>query len=215
MEENIKNIEKEIKKNNLNKTWLLVAGLVILTVILLVVSFTAQNIPFNPLSNKGNETNQSHTSLSFSETPRASTTPGTYEMDINVDSRENLVAGAQLELVFDPKFLSNVVIKPGDYLTNPTVLINKINNKDGRVTYAIAIPPQAKAVKGKGTLAVISFTKIKTGETSINFLPHTQIASPGINYSVLKETVSAVIQALPSDSANQPFISPLKTPGSQ
>ncbi len=211
MEENIQNIQQEIKKNNLNKTWLLVAGLVILTVILLVVSFTAKNIPFNPLSNKGNEANESRTSLSFSETPRASTTPGTYEIDINIDSRENLVAGAQLELVFDPEFLSSVIIKPGDYLTNPTVLINKINNKDGRATYAIAIPPQAKAVKGKGVIAVISFTKIKTGETSINFLPHTQIASPGINYSVLKETVSAIIGTLPSSTSTQAFISPIPT----
>lgn len=204
MEENIQNIQQNLKKNNLNKTWLLVAGLVILTVILLVVSFTAKNIPFNPLSNKGNEANQARTSLSFSETPRASTTPGTYEMDINIDSRENLVAGAQLELVFDPEFLSSVIIKPGDYLTNPTVLINKVNTKDGRVTYAIAIPPQATAVKGKGTLAVISFTKIKTGETSIKFLPNTQIASPGINYSVLKETSSGVFNDVEAQNTQTP-----------
>ena len=63
MEENL----KSIKNSSLNKTWLLVAGLVILTVALLVVSLNSKNFPGLPTSSKDVKTDFAHTSLAISE----------------------------------------------------------------------------------------------------------------------------------------------------
>lgn len=212
MEENLKNI----KKNSLNKTWLLVTGLIILTIILLVVSLTSKNFPLNRSSNQNIKTDFAHTSLTFSEEPRPSSASGTYEVDLNIDTNDNNVQDIQLELVFDPKILTKVDIRPGSFLTSPNVLIKKIDTATGRITLALGNKPEKTAVKGKGVVAVVSFSKTGNAQTVINFLPHTKIAAPGFNQSVLKETVSAVIGTLPSFSPEtQTIISPEKTRSSQ
>lgn len=196
MEKNL----NQIKKTGLNKTWLLVAGLVILTVILLVVSLTTKNFPGLPSGGRDEKLNLAHTSLAFSEEPRASSVSGTYEVDLNINTGDNEVQAAQLELVFDPKILTKVDIQPGSFFENPTVLSKKIDSKNGRITFAIANSTQSLPVKGTGVIATVSFSKSSTSETIISFLPHTQV-SAGRSGSVLKETVSAVIGVLSSSSA--------------
>lgn len=208
MEENV----KSKKNSNLNKTWLLVAGLVILTAILLVVSLNSKNFPGLPSESKEVKTDFAHTSLSISEEPRASTVSGTFEVGITIDTDKNEITGVQLELTFDPSILGRVDIKPGDFLKNPAVLIKDIDIKNGRITYALGNRPGEKAVKGTGTVAILSFSKGSQVETGINFLPHTAVSSPGHNQSVLKETVSAVIGPLPSPTGKiQKFLSPIPT----
>lgn len=203
MEENLKNI----KKNNLNKTWLLVAGLIALTVVLLVVSLTSKNFPGLPIGLKDEKTDFAHTSLAFSKEPKTSSVSGTYEIDITINSDDNQISNVQLELVFDPKILTKVDIKPGGFLNDPVILSKKIDSVNGRITYAIANKTGEKAVKGEGVIAVVSFSKTSPEETTISFLPHTQV-SGGRSQSVLRETVSAVIGILPSPSNTQSLISP-------
>src|SRR3990167_10921912 len=188
MEENL----KSIKNSSLNKTWLLVAGLVILTVALLVVSLNSKNFPGLPTSSKDVKTDFAHTSLAISDEPRTGTASGTYEVDINIETKDNEVTGAQLELVFDPKVLTKVDIRPGDFLNDPVILIKDIDSQNGRITYVFGNKPGQKAVKGKGKVAVISFSKAGQEQTNINFLPHTAVSAPGYNQSVLRNTTSAV-----------------------
>ena len=208
MEENV----EKLKKNSLNKTWLLVAGLVILTVVLLVVSLTSKSFSPLPKSPKAVKTDVARTSLSISEEPRASTVSGTYETDVNINSDDNKISGVQLELVFDPKILTKVDIRPGDFLKNPVIIIKKIDLANGRISYALANKPGEKGVRGMGSVAVISFSKASAQETNISFLPHTEVASPGNDQSVLRQTSSAVIGALPTHSgAIQTFLSPIPT----
>lgn len=207
MEENL----KSIKKSSLNKTWLLVTGLVILTVVLLIVSLNSKNFPGAPSSSKETKTDFAYTSLTIPEEPRVSSTSGNYEVDINIDTDKNEVTGVQLELVFDPKILTKVNIAPGDFLKNPTVLIKNIDTKSGRITFVLGNKPGEKAVKGKGTVAVISFSKLSQQQTNIDFLPHTAVSAPGYNQSVLRETVSAVIGTLFSPTKTRTFVSPILT----
>lgn len=208
MEEN----RSSIKKSSLNKTWLLVAGLVILTVVLLVISLNSKNFPGLPSSSKDIKTDFAYTSLVISEETRASTVLGTYEVNININTDKNEVTGAQLELTFDPKILTKVDIRAGNFLNDPTILIKDIDTKNGRLTFALGNRPGEKAVKGSGTIAILSFSKASLAETSVNFLPHTTVSAPGHNQSVLKKTVSAVIGPLPTPTGKtQPFVSPIPT----
>ena len=192
MEENL----NTNKKSKLNKTWLLVAGLVILTVVLLVISLTSKN--FSPLKSTPKEVNVdfAHTSLLISENVRQ-IPGGGYETDVMINTDEDEISGAQIELSFDPKALTNVDIAPGTFINNPTVLIKSVDTKTGVIRYAIAIKPGDKMVKGTGTIAVVKFNKISTTPTYINFLPQSQVATTSHNQSLLKETTSAVIDQAP------------------
>lgn len=207
MEENI----EKLKKSSLNKTWLLVSGLVILTVVLLVISLTSKNFSQLPKNFETAKTDIAHTSLSISEEPRTSSISGTYETDVIINSDKDKISGVQLELVFDPKILTKVDIKPGSFIKNPVVIIKKVDVANGRISYALANKPGENPVKGMGTIAVISFSKVEIADTNISFLPHTEVASPGITLSVLKKTSSAVIGALPTSGSTRNIISPQRT----
>lgn len=207
MEEN----RKTAKNSSLNKTWLLVTGLVILTAVLLVISLNTKSLPGLPSVTEEVKKDFAYTSLIFSDEPRPSTISGTFDLDININTDKNEVTGVQLELDFDPKALTRVDIRAGDFLINRAVLIKNIDIKNGRVTYAIGNRPGQAAVKGAGVIAVLSFSKVSGDQTSINFLPHTAVSAPGYNQSVLRETVSAVIGAPPSPTSVQTFLSPIPT----
>lgn len=189
MEDNSNNI---VKKNKLNKTWLLVAGLVILTVVLLVVSLTSKN--FSPLRSTPKEVKVdfAHTSLAVSEDVRQSPDGG-YETDVTINTYEDEISGAQIELSFDPKVLTNVDIEQGTFINSPAVLIKTVDTKTGVIRYAIAIKPGDKMVKGEGVIATISFNKTGTTPTNLNFLPQSQVSTTAHSQSLLRETTSAVI----------------------
>lgn len=194
MEENI----NTIKKTGLNKTWILVAGLVILTAILLIVSLTSKNFPPLSSSPKNAKTDFAHTSLAISEDIRSSSVSGKYEADVTIDTDKDKVNGVQIELSYNPKTLTNVDIKPGSFFTDPTVLIKTIDTKNGVIRYALAIKPNEEMLKGMGTVATISFSKVGISETTLNFLPQSQVSTRGLNQSVLKKTISGLISDPPA-----------------
>ena len=210
MEENNSNQEKRKGLKPLNKTNLLVAGLVLLTAVLLIISLTSQN-PINlPGGSKDIKTGFANTSLAFSQTPRVGTSSGIYEMDINIDSKDNKVTGAQLELTYDPKVLENVDIRPGGFLDNPVVIVKSVDETKGIIKFWLGNRIEEPGIKGDGTIAVISFSKLGAGQTQINFLPKTSISAEGIDQSVLRQTISAII-SLPGTRSGT-FLSPTKTP---
>lgn len=181
-----------IKKSKLNKTWLLVIGLVILTVVLLLVSFASRNFsPFkSPTSNENSDF--ANTSLSISDEIRT-ISEGNYETDVLINTNGDKISGAQIELAFEPTLLTNVDISPADFLSNPSVLIKSIDTKNGTIKLIIAIKPGEEMVGGTGAIATISFTKTSSEPTNISFLPTSQVSTTGLNKSVLKETISADI----------------------
>ncbi len=196
MEENLNEskTQEQTKKNPFNKTLLLVVGLVILTGVLLFISLSQKNPSIPGITREEKEdTSFAHTSLVLSEEPRASSISGVYEVDVIIDSEDNQVTGAQLELSYDPKVLGRVDIKPGTFLSNPVVILKKIDNTSGRITYMLGNQLGDAGVKGKGIIATLSFSKLSSQETSIEFLPQTLVTAQGFDQSVLRETVSTTI----------------------
>lgn len=197
MDENLPKPENPVqgnKKFQLNKTALLVAGLTILTAVLLVISFSSKtSSPFSSIT-ENEEADFAHTSLSISEDIRPSTESGTYEVDILIDSGDNSITGGQLEISFDPKILKNVDIKPGAFLSNSSEGGKKIDEANGKITYTLLNRPGEKGVSGTGVLATITFSKTSKEETFLEFLPQTLITAENpIDQSVLRETTSGVI----------------------
>lgn len=122
--------------------------------------------------------------------------PGTEKIDIILDTRGNKVAGAQVELSYDPTILTNVTLNPlvPDQLfgSNPTVLISSVDKTQGRITYAITISGNDSEKIGKASILSISFTINRfsgTPATQISFLAKSAVTTlDPRNGSVLKST---------------------------
>ena len=199
MEENTNSTPQNSNKLKINKTLFLVIGLVILTGVLLAISlYSKGSSPIPSIIKNDEENNFAKTSLVVSEDVRQSSISGVYELDVNIDSDSNEVTGAQLEFSYDPKILGKVDIKPGSFLSNPVVILKKIDATSGRITYMLGNQLGNPGVKGQGTVAVISFSKTGDNETFIDFLPQTIVTAQGTDQSVLKETVSGVIGSVPA-----------------
>ena len=135
------------------------------------------------------------TVMSLSPNPvEVSSNSGT--VDVNVDTANNNITGVQLELSYDPNVLTNVQVSPASFFDAPSVLINNIDTKNGKISYAIVIPPTGEAKKGVGIVATIKFN-IKKGatanQTQIEFLPKSLVTAEGLAYSVLKSTSDTIV----------------------
>lgn len=116
-------------------------------------------------------------------------------LEVKLDAKDEKVTGVQLELSFEPKVITKITVQAATFFTNPVILINDVNYKTGRISYALAIAPAAEAQGGKGVLATIEFTaQAGTAQTTqINLLPKTLVTARGVASSVLKETSGATI----------------------
>lgn len=143
----------------------------------------APNVAFTTLSLLPN-------SLTIS-TPSAS-------VDVSIDTKTNKVTAVQLEISYDPKKLTNVdIVAPssGGFFENPIVLLKKIDEKKGLISFALAISASQTAKMGTGNVATISFTSLITppGQTEIKVLPETLVTAEGISSSVLKSSSGTTI----------------------
>ena len=107
----------------------------------------------------------------------------------------------QLEITYDPKVVTNVDIKPGTFLTQPFVLLKKIDQTNGTISYALGANPNQKPPTGQGTVAIISFSTVygtTATQTVFNFSAKSEVTAVGYAQSVLKQTSGMVLQFGPS-----------------
>ena len=106
----------------------------------------------------------------------------------------NDVTGVQLEISYDPQFITNVHIANGSLFTHPLIFSNKVDPKNRQISFSYVITPSQKPVNKKGSVAIITFNP--TGnltatnghtitETRLQFLSKTEITARGVNPSVL------------------------------
>lgn len=135
------------------------------------------------------------TVLSFGNSSLVASSASTlsYSIPVNISTGKNKVTAVQLELQYDPEILTNIIISPGSFFTKPDVLLNQIDTKTGRISYAFGVGLADEGVVGKGTIANLTFsTKTKTpARTTITFLPKTLVTAQGINESVLKQAIAS------------------------
>lgn len=119
---------------------------------------------------------------SLSLSPNTQTTSGGTDVFVSVifdevpAVKEEILV--QLELGFDPNFLNTPAIFPGNYFENPVVLLEKIDLKNGRISYALSGLPK----KGQGANNIIAITNFKAynysperKEAQIEFLGKTLV----------------------------------------
>jgi hypothetical protein len=143
--------------------------------------------------------------------------PGVQTYDVKINSGTNTVNAVQLDLAYDPSVLTNVTIIPGTFFTNPSQLVNDLDTKNGRISYALGIQPKDKGIKGAGVVAEIMFQFQPTAtvsSTTIKFLPKTLVAGQGVNPSVLKSATDATI-VVPHPQGTTTQLQPTTAPAAQ
>lgn len=113
-----------------------------------------------------------------------------YAMNGYVDTQVDKITGVQIELAYDPKVITSVSVTPGTFITDPFVVLNKINTVDGRISYAIAIKPGGQMQQGKGIFGMIHFTVAPTATATtatFTFLPKTVVTTESTSDTVLKQ----------------------------
>jgi hypothetical protein len=198
--------KKPKNKLNINKTWILVAILVIITGILLIVSLSSKSVFKEPSKPTPEKENFVKSTLMVSEDIKVGTQSGTYVVDIIAKPNGNKITVAQLEMSYDPKILRNIDINPGSFFQNPTVLAKKIDSTNGTIKFWIANPPSQPGVTTEGPIAIVTFSKSVSAPTPLNFMPKSSLSASGTDQSVLKEAVSGNIGTLPA--FENPIISP-------
>jgi hypothetical protein len=183
-------------KNMPRKTFALISGLVLVTVVLFIIALKTNNKQSTQVNVTPSQAPQeavaptsvpAHAVLALSPNP-VSVSPGsTGSVDLTIDTQEHAVTAVQLELKYDPAAISNVKIVPGPQFQNPVVLIDKNNPTAGTYTYAIGIQPNQATVQGTGVVGKITFTAKRGAikQTSLDIEPASIVTARGVATSVL------------------------------
>lgn len=124
------------------------------------------------------------TSLSFSSNEITVKKGQATEIEILINTKGMSPTLAQLELAYDPFVFSQISLSPSDFFPNPNILLEQIDEKNGRISYALGLPLDKKGSNYEGSLAKLKFTISKSTtltQTSLNFLPKTEILSQKTN----------------------------------
>src|SRR5205814_1477444 len=114
-----------------------------------------------------------------------------------VNTGTDTITGVQIEAAYDPTVLTNVQLTPGPFFTNANVIINKIDTKNGRISYVIGIQPAGTHVQGQCIAAVIHYSVLSTttvSSTTISFQPKTFVSVEGTSDTALQKFTDITLQ---------------------
>lgn len=166
------------------QTAILITFLIIVTAGLIGLSVYNPSLTSSPQTKI--QASLAQTTLSFAS-PIASAS-GNFNSNVNIKTLDNKVTAVQIEIIYNKDDLSNVDIAPGSFFKNPMVLLKKIDQENGRISYALGVPFGQKGLTGQGTIATLSFSEnVSTkSSTTISFDKKTLVAGEGISSSILK-----------------------------
>lgn len=166
-----------------------------LFIVLLIVFFTISYVsPFSSKLQKAVTNNKAQSVLYFKPntiySPCLNTATTT---TIYVDSNNNPLTGAQIELAYNPLVINhvNITTAPDNFFGKDyTVLIEEVREEYGRATLAIEENPGRTAKKGTGAVATLSFQAVSNEASqtaTISFLNKSTATNNSYEGSLLKE----------------------------
>lgn len=137
------------------------------------------------------------TTVSFSPNPLLLTSD-TGQENIIIDTGENQINFVQIKLSYNPKLITDIHFSPGTFFQHPQILNNFVDKEKGTATYILSLPTKSAGVKGKGSIANITFTTsplLRSGDTmSLSFAPETMVTDNIHTTSVLKQANNLLIK---------------------
>ena len=109
--------------------------------------------------------------MSVSQQPTGIGIGDTFTVDVTVDPMGDEIYGTQYDLLFDSSILSATTQTQGDFLSQNDaetfVVVNKIDNSVGKVTYSEIRVDFENGVRTSGTLSSITFEVIGDGISNL------------------------------------------------
>lgn len=208
------------------KTAALIVFLALLAGLLYYIALLPQNprkqtnnaLSLKPSATLSIENTKTDKNLPASASQQALQAGGKYYSEVLINTNGNKVTSVQLELSYDPKILTDVDIAKGNFFDSPIEFIKKLDEKNGRITFALGLDADSEGVSGKKIVATIYYSPLDPSKevvTSLNFLPKTQVSANGISESALSGTfdglVSIKAQATPTLTP-RPTFEPVLSP---
>ena len=169
-------------------------NLLLLTVIILASGLLFKSLTM--ISSPQIETSpQAETSLPFEPEKINVEAKSVFPLAIRINSGQNLLAGVEIWLTFDPELLELASIIPADFFSSSAVINQKIDNQSGQASFVLLCPPQ-NPKQGEGNLALLNFKTKLAGQNqtkAVEFLPQTKVSAIGEGQNVLKKTAKAII----------------------
>ncbi len=127
---------------------------------------------------------QNFTSLGFNPASKILKIGQEENINLVIDTGINTVVGAELTLAYNPNIIDVVSVVPGGFFTSPDVLLNKLDNEQGTINYALG---SREPKMGNGNFLTLSVRGKSSGQTEITFSQKPKIAgtSEGTN-NILK-----------------------------
>ena len=179
------------------RTILLIVILTVITAGLLILAVSSQHQEVPQVANTSPTPTIAPATAVLSLNENTQAASGLKAVDLTVNSGASKVTGVQIELAYDPNVLTNVTVTPGTYIADPVVLFNRVDQKNGRISFAEGIAPTGTAVTGSGVAATIKYSVLPgvTGSTTtLHFLSKTLVSAEGVTTSVLKSTSDLTLQ---------------------
>lgn len=147
------------------------------------------------------------TVLSVSPATVEKTVGDIFNINIQIDTGDNQVVGADLYLSFNSLVLEALTITPGGFFDSPQELTKNIDNQTGKIVYSLgSFTPK----QGLGILASISFKAKSEGTSSLAFDSGTSVAGIG-ETEALQNTIPGSITVVVAEATPTPTPTPTPT----
>jgi len=133
----------------------------------------------------------------------------TFTVNIVVNTGENSIVSADIDLSFDPTVLEALSISAGSFFESPTEPTRLINNTTGKINYSLFT---LTAKQGSGTLATITFKGKAAGVSQVAFDPTTTVGGIGETEALSRTEPGSYVIASAATPTPTPTTGPTITP---
>lgn len=190
------------------KTLVLIGVLATLAILLLIIAIKVGNSPQTIPKLVGTTPTpavEKSATVAFSPSfiDLSSGTTSAVTVDIVATSGKQSLTGVQVNLVYDPKVVTNIQLLPPDPVTSLFGPIGTYANLftdnktgSGALTFAIAINPTQNPVTGTGSVGRLSFSVLRgaDAQTAITFGSKTAVTTAGIQQSILLSSTPLTVK---------------------
>ena len=179
-------------------SYILITILVITLILFLFFKYSGRdNTQLPSLNQNAKETTSlAKSTLSLSPASQTLIAGGTSSVSLFIDMQEMTPTTLQVEIDYDASVITPIKIRPGTFFAQPVELINTINPRNGRISYALKCSSEvgvkddpACTINAGESVVTINFTVnpfAAKRESSFNILPKTLIEA--------KETSEVILQ---------------------
>jgi len=149
------------------------------------------------------------TVLSLSPAAITKAVEETFNVDIVVNTNENSIVSADIDLTFNPNILEALSISAGSFFESPTEPTRLINNNLGKIQYSLFT---MTAKQGAGTLASIVFKGKGPGISQVTFDSTTTVGGIGETEALSRAEPGSYVIASAATPTPTPTTGPTTTP---